>query len=74
MADLILGTITVTADPSIVEEIAEQIVMHSTSGADFLNLNTTYIRKWVHFTAQELYESFILIQVVKRQRPGLQEA
>ena len=70
MADLIQGTITVT-DPSIAAEIASQIDMLSISGADFLDLNTTSLRKWVHFTAQGLYESFIFIQFVKRQRPGL---
>lgn len=50
MADLIQGTITVT-DPSIAAEIAAQIDMLSISGADFLDLNTTSLRKWVHFTA-----------------------
>jgi hypothetical protein len=70
MTDLIQRTITVT-DPSIAAEIAEDIGMHSISGADFLDLNKTDLRKWVHFIAQELNESFILMQVVERQRPGL---
>jgi hypothetical protein len=58
MADLIKETIAVT-DPLIAADIAEHIGMHSISGADLLNIKTTYLRKWVHLTAQELNKSFI---------------
>lgn len=70
MADLVQGTIAET-DPAIAAEIAEYIVLHDISGADFLDLSKTYLRRWDHFTAHEVYNSFILIQVVERQRPGL---
>ena len=66
MADLIRGTITVT-DPSIAAEIAEHILLHNISGTDFLGLSNTCLRKWVHFTAQELHNIYSM-QVVKRQR------
>ena len=71
MADLIQGTITET-DPAIAAEIAERIVLNNISGNDFLDLSEKCLREWDHFTAHEVYNSFILMQaVVERERPGL---
>ena len=65
MADLICRTITKTDAASA---IAADITLNNISGKDFIDLSVTYLRTWDHFTSDEVYSSFILIQVVERQR------